>query len=437
MSWQEELRRLDADLAAGRITRHEHRKQRDELLAAVSGGGVTSPLAAPLGTAGSSSRAPGWQSANPGRAAAQFPESAAAAEPGEPAERPAPTDATQAGLGTPEEPGEPPEPSPEPKADPNPPTSQQANPPENPPANPESNPPANPEPGPQPNREPQAGAASLLATNYPTSAPSPADHRSTDSMRYPSMAEAPTVITRAVQPTQLPGFTPGPPHGPTVGHRPGAPHDRPGPRRSTWLFLAIGVVVVLAMIIGATWFFSARGTNDNAGSASPSSTIVTPRLDVENKLPDLPGKPNPNSSTMSVDKAVQLQVITADEASKIRASGAQEVVYRASSDTTDIDDGYMLLAIPTSSANDAANLVAGLRETLTGAGFTADPLGGTNAETAYTGSNATGRVSAVWYASGSVTIGIGVSEPLTADPADLQNRLTQVLASVTATLPPN
>ena len=66
MSWQEELRRLDAELAGGRITRHEHRKQRDELLAAASGGAAPSPVAAPLVPVGTQPGVSRWQSSNPG-----------------------------------------------------------------------------------------------------------------------------------------------------------------------------------------------------------------------------------------------------------------------------------------------------------------------------------------------------------------------------------
>lgn len=364
MSWQEELRRLDAELAGGKISLHEHRKQRDELLAAASGGGVASPVAAPLWPVDASS---GWQSDNPVRPAADPP------EPRVPADQPEPPETSKPGA--------------------------------------------------------------LFVPGRPTRAPSPADERPTDSMRYPAMAEAPTVITRPVQPSPLPALTPPyslggtqPPTGPSL--------DKPRGGRPTWLFLVLGVVVVLGLIIGATWLSSAP-TTSGAGSAAPSSTIVNPGLAVESKLPSLPGTPNPENSTMPVDKAVQLQIISAQDAAKIRASGGQEVVYRASSDAADVNSGYLLLAIPTSSATDAAQLVKELRDSLTTAGFRADALGQTNAEVAYTGSNPAGRVTALWYASGSVVIGIGVSQPPNANPATLHNRIAQVRNSVTAALPAN
>ena len=64
MSWQEELRRLDADLSAGRIGHAEHRRKREELLAEASGGGAASPVASPLRPAGSAN-AGVWPVAEP------------------------------------------------------------------------------------------------------------------------------------------------------------------------------------------------------------------------------------------------------------------------------------------------------------------------------------------------------------------------------------
>ena len=60
MSWQDDLRRLDADLAAGRIEPAAHRKQRDELLAQASGSTVPSPVPSPLRRP-----ATAWHSTNP------------------------------------------------------------------------------------------------------------------------------------------------------------------------------------------------------------------------------------------------------------------------------------------------------------------------------------------------------------------------------------
>ncbi|MER6767387.1 MULTISPECIES: hypothetical protein [Amycolatopsis] len=84
MSWQEELRRLDAELAAGRLGHAEHRRQRDELLAEASGGGAASPVASPLRQdAAPASGSPSW-STPAAQAAPAGSDSQAAAEPSAP-----------------------------------------------------------------------------------------------------------------------------------------------------------------------------------------------------------------------------------------------------------------------------------------------------------------------------------------------------------------
>ncbi|TKG73405.1 hypothetical protein [Prauserella endophytica] len=63
MTWQEELRRLDAELAAGTISHDLHRRRREDILAEVSGNPVVSPFASPRAEVGGG--APQWQAANP------------------------------------------------------------------------------------------------------------------------------------------------------------------------------------------------------------------------------------------------------------------------------------------------------------------------------------------------------------------------------------
>lgn len=341
MSWQDELRRLDAELATGKISLHDHRKQRDELLAAASGGFTPSPVASPLSP-------PQW--------------------------------------------------------------------------------PTEPPPEPTPN-----ASAALLASDRPTSAPSPADERPTDSMRYPSFEDAPTVITRAVRPggplpTLTPQYPAAPPGGPTVPMR----RARRGP---TWVFLTFGVLIVLVLVVGASWYFGVH--NNNPTATSPTAPVnPTDAVSVaEAKLPTLPGAASPNNSTMSIDKAVQLQLISQADAGVMEAGGAQEIVVRASADPANTPNGNMLLAVPASSAVEASKLVATLRKNLTDNGFTPLPLGPANADLAFSGSNPGGRVSALWYTTGPLAIGIGVSQPLNGNPAQLRSRLEQIHAQVTGALP--
>jgi len=345
MSWQDELRRLDAELASGKITLHDHRKQRDELLAAASGGFAPSPVAAPL----------------------------------------------------------------------------------TPPAPPE------PEPAPEPVKEKEPSvSASLLATTRPTTAPSPADERPTEQMPYPRIHEAPTVVTRAIGP--LPGLTPPPQRPPGVPPLPTVAAQRPR-RKPTWLFLALGVALVLAMIVGATLFLNAR---EDSSTASPTTANVAPADALgmaEAKLPTLPGAASPNNGTMALDKAVSLQLISQADADLMKTSGADELVFRASADPANSPNGAMTIVVPASARAAADQLAAGLRQNLIDNGFTTSPLGQSESELAFTGSNPSGRVMALWYTSGSLAVGMGVSQPLTGDPVELRDRLNQIRSQVTAALP--
>ncbi|WP_236790234.1 hypothetical protein [Amycolatopsis sp. GM8] len=349
MTWQEDLRRLDVQLASGEISLREHRRQREELLAAASGGFSPSPVKAPV----------------EGGQAHAWPES-----PAWPAEQPAAP----------------------------------------------------------------SWSASLLSTDRPTSAPSPADENPTDSMRYPTtIHEAPTIVTRAIGP--LPGLTPAKPEVPPLPTRP----VRTGRGKPTWLFLALGIFIVLAMIIGATWLL---GTRNDPSPASSAPTSSAPPVDpagaaerAEARLPTLPGAANPANSTLSIDKALQLKLITQADADVMKAAGAQEIIYRAASNPANSPNGTALLVVPVPSPAEATKLAAAQRKHLTDTGFTMAALGPANADLIFTGSSSAGRVTALWYSSGPLAVGIGVSQPLTGDPNQLRSRLEQIRTQVTGAFP--
>ncbi len=148
MSWQEELRRLDAELAAGTISSSEHRRRREDILAEVSGAplmsfsGTASPhtpddVSTPTTTGSTSSATPGspegssqWRAANPAGAEANSRTTEAQPE----------------------------------------------------------------------NSGPSAATAALLSTTRPTTAPSPADQRPTELIRRPDFSAPPPVPSAA--PTQ-------------------------------------------------------------------------------------------------------------------------------------------------------------------------------------------------------------------------------------------
>ncbi|GHF58631.1 hypothetical protein FHX82_000334 [Amycolatopsis bartoniae] len=358
MSWQEELRRLDADLAAGRISLREHRKQREELLAAASGGVAPSPFTSPRMPAAQEA-VPAWPTAEP------VPE-----------------------------------------------------------------PPAPPAPAPAAAPASQGRSAALLESSVPTSAPSPADHRPTDSMRYPPIHEAPTVITPAIPHGTLPSLVPLSPPRDEVPPLPTRP-ERPDRRKPTWLFLALGVFLVLVLIGGATWFLGNRETsNTTAGGTTAAAPQTSSAVPVEQRVPALPGTPDPNNSTVSVDKGVELGLYPVEAADVYKRNGVSEIVYRASSEG---DEQYFLLVIHAGSASQAQAVTNYMRGGALSSGYTVLPADPSVA----TGTKSGRTMNGTWYSSGDVSVVLWVSQPAGRAEDQLRQHLDQERSELRAALPPS
>ncbi|WP_020416339.1 hypothetical protein [Amycolatopsis sp. ATCC 39116] len=281
----------------------------------------------------------------------------------------------------------------------------------------------------------QSISAQLLATKKPTSAPSPADERATDSMRFPSIEDAPTVVTNPVPPPArpLPSMSPPPPlHGP--GQQ--LPFDAapvlqaPPKRKPTWLFITLGVVVVLAMVAAGVWFL--RGDNTTT-TAQPTTSAVSSPEAVEARLPTLPGTPSTNNGTLTVEQGIDLKLYSREEGQLFKDNGANQVIFRGSSQGP---QGYLVLVVPASSPAAAASITRGLYEHSLTAGLQTVPSGSTDAK-AVTGSNSAGQMSGTWYTSGSYAVAIWVSQGLDGDPNSLAERLAQTKTSLATALPPN
>jgi hypothetical protein len=344
MGWQEELRRLDVELATGRITHESHRKQRDELLAAASGGGepspVVSPLRHPAGPAGQR-----WQDVNLG-----------------------------------------------PRARPTAPL------------------PHPPVPAPP------------VAGDRQTTAPSPADLRPTDAIPVPrpnsGQANQPTVILPAVLPPHPSLRKPAQ----AGAYRPidesfqGRTKNRGKP---IWLFIAAGVLLVLALIAGGMWWI----TDKNGPTGAP------PAATLEARLPTLPGTANPNNSTMSVAKGLALGLYSPQTADTLTRNGTTEVIFRSSAEGT---RGYLVMVIPTSGAGAAQAVVEQLYQSALASGFTQVQ----SDLRAATGTDGKTRWDATWYASGATVVSVGLSQPASVDQATLTDRQVQTVSSMRNALPP-
>ncbi|NIJ14500.1 hypothetical protein FHU38_004901 [Saccharomonospora amisosensis] len=336
MGWQEELRRLDAELAQGGITVEQHRKQREEVLAEASG--IPEPSKA-------------------GTAAA--------------------TEHTQA--------------------------------------------------------ERKPGSSALLETDVPTTAPSPADQRATDSMPYPKAAP-PTPAELTMPITKVPTAPAASVKQQAQRALPSPPPQRAGGRR-TWLLIGFAAFISLAVVIGGAWWFGVVGQEPTRGHAVAGSGPDQPRPSLEDRLPTLPGRPSPQNSTMSVGRGVELGLYPAAQADAMRRSGAEEVVYRSSAEGPDLTDGYTVLVVPTPSARQAGELADALTLSVTAEGFEASPLSEEPEVTVLSRADSASRVNVVWYVSGDSAVGVGVSQSADSPDSELRQRLRDTLTVVERALP--
>ncbi|ADJ41946.1 hypothetical protein AMES_0119 [Amycolatopsis mediterranei S699] len=372
MSWQEDLRRLDADLAAGRIEPAAHRKQRDELLAQASGSTVPSPVASPL------RRPAAWHSTNPAnRANSANP--ANATDPTRPAIQPVdPRTAPPQRVDTPSS----------------------------------GHPTRAPHPAP-PWQRTDSGTQKTLShpvvppvPDHLTTAPSPADINPTRYLRVEGRVPGGQVSRfPEVWPT---GDRPEPPR-PEENPEPAGRHrDGDGSRRRpTWLFLAAGVLVVLVMIVGGTMWLGS-GT-DNPPQAGPPpgapSTAAGARSDpLEERLPALPGVPNPNNSTMSVAKGRDLGLYLPKTAELFTGNGATQVIFRGSGDGA---VSYLVVVVPTTSAPNAQSVVETLYQQALDAGF--KPV--QSPVRTVSGSDGAKFLNTTWYGSGNNVVIVGTAQP--------------------------
>ncbi|MFC3453217.1 hypothetical protein [Amycolatopsis speibonae] len=395
MSWQDELRQLDVELAAGRVGHAEHRRKRDELLAEASGGTMPSPVPSPL-------RRPGgeWHSANPAA---------------RPVEQPAVTVQESQPYQQPTQPYRQPQ-------------SYQQTQPVYPP------PPATVE-QPKP-REAKKSAIPHIA-DHKTTAPSPADINPTVYLR----AEPPPVRDR---PSTRELNRPLPPLAPEPGPRHQAPAEDyavVGERKPTWLFIAAGVLVVLTLIIGGTlWLGSSPSSN--VADRPPSPSVALPpdglapsgqpnsgQTPLEDRLPALPGTPSKDNSTMSVAKGVELNFYSKAAADYLASKNVASITYKGSNEGT---NGYLVLVIPANDAKDATAIVKYFRENSINAGLREQRVGD---RLALVGANQNGQLSGFGYVSGTMAVTTWVSQPLGGDAQALDTRLGQTLTSLDTVLP--
>ncbi|OLT40573.1 hypothetical protein BJF85_05180 [Saccharomonospora sp. CUA-673] len=206
------------------------------------------------------------------------------------------------------------------------------------------------------------------------------------------------------------------------------------------------MLLALGAVIGGAWWLgqdngdaaaqppasepAAGGTDsdaDDSGGAGGSDDSA-----LEDRLPELPGTPSPDNSTMSISRGLDLGFITSTDADSMRRFGVSDLIYRASAEG---NDGYSMVVARTTSDQKADQLAESLNGSLADEGFSDSRFGAGDRFTAYTGEQEAGRVSIVWYSSGNAAVGIGVSQPSDGDTSELTQRLETTLDSLDDVLP--
>lgn len=396
MSWQEELRRLDEELAAGQLSADEYRTRRDQVLSSAVGVQDQQPPQAP------SPNADATQVIAPVSPPGGIPQ--AQPSQGGDAER------TQAVSWQAQQQARP--------GDPNatayvPPAQQQQ--PFSPPGG-FAPPPQQPGADDNPERTQVVRNTGEYQPNY---------------QGYSQQA-----------PPAQPGWNQVPPGAavpPWGAEDAGAPHD---PNDLSWMrqgpesyfetksgsgkkkVISIVAAVLVVLLAGfAIWWFGLRGdsgqvaqqtTGNNPTSAAPSTTPPPPSV-APTRVPPMPGKASEKNGTMSVDDAVSKEFLNAAEAASIKSAGSAYVTCQASSNTP---FDYSVLLVNTKSVADATKLAQSLKPAAdTGLQPVADHAGLPNSVTVYKAVLSDHTTYRAVYVSGAAVLRVDVNQAPATDTA--------------------
>ncbi|MDT7797297.1 MAG: hypothetical protein QOI78_730 [Actinomycetota bacterium] len=133
--------------------------------------------------------------------------------------------------------------------------------------------------------------------------------------------------------------------------------------------ITIVAAVLVVLLAGfAIWWFGLRGDSNNnvadptssgnPTSAAPGTTPPPPSV-APTRVPPMPGKASSKNGTMSVDEAVQNEFLLAAEGTSVKAAGSAYVTCQAS---TNSPFDYTVLLVNTPSVADANRLAQSLQK---------------------------------------------------------------------------
>jgi hypothetical protein len=133
-----------------------------------------------------------------------------------------------------------------------------------------------------------------------------------------------------------------------------------------------GVIIVAAVLVVllagfAIWWFGLRSgsnsvadpsTSNSPTSAAPTTSAPPPSV-APTRVPPMPGKASEKNGTMSVDDAVGKEFLTAAEATAVKSTGSAYVSCQASTNTP---FDYTVVLVNTKSVEDANRLAEAMRK---------------------------------------------------------------------------
>lgn len=310
MSWQDDLRRLDEELSAGRIAADDYRLRREQLLAAAAGGapapqdppqqsGDSTQVMRPVSQPGNPAEATqavqgGWQQQQPNAGSQESDADRTQIVPG---------DRTQV-VQPQQYPGQTPA------------YSQPSS-----PAGGFPQPPANQQWGAQGDASPPWGGGD-----------------------FPPLSSTPNWIKQ----------------GPEV-------FDESSSNAGRRVLIIVGIVVVVALIAAAVWFFGFRGSSTNQTGGGTATTTTAPPTTTTTKktidrLPTPPGTANPNNGNLTVAGAQSAQLLSADEISALQAAGVKNIAFKGSTRDAFTYQGFVFQASSAASAAQLATTLSGLEK---------------------------------------------------------------------------
>lgn len=132
-----------------------------------------------------------------------------------------------------------------------------------------------------------------------------------------------------------------------------------------------GIVIVAAVLVVllagfAIWWFGLRSdsnsvanpTTSNNPTSAPSTSAPPPSI-APTRVPPMPGKASDKNGTMSVDDAVDKEFLTAADATAIKSTGSAYVTCQASTNTP---FDYTVVLVNTKSVDDANRLAESMQK---------------------------------------------------------------------------